>query len=297
MKDPYDLPHHPAAALFPMLAEAELREMAADIKANGQHEPIILCHGKVLDGRNRLAACKLAGVKPCTAERGVEGSKMVSGYSGGHANPTDYVVSLNLHRRHLTAEQKREVIAAVLKANPKRSNRQVAEQVKADHKTVGTVRQELEGRGEIPHVESRTDTKGRQQPATKAAPIRIIEPVRAEPPPVTVKVSSVPVDPLPPPPPVRPAPWPPNGGPKLAAVPAEEEEGSPSRLQPTQSPQEELEMIAVRFRTAIFDVEDKWAKHPLSHALANEIREFITHAAARHRAKGRKGKGGKPSDN
>ena len=45
---------------------------------------------------------------------------------------------------------------------------QIAKQTRADHKTVGTVRAELEGRGEIPHVAKVTDTKGRKQPVRKA---------------------------------------------------------------------------------------------------------------------------------
>jgi hypothetical protein len=39
-----------------------------------------------------------------------------------------------------------------------------------DHKTVGAVRGELEGRGEIPHVEAQADTLGRQQPARRLRP-------------------------------------------------------------------------------------------------------------------------------
>jgi hypothetical protein len=56
---------HPAAALFPMLADDELDELVADIKTRGLLQPIVLdAEGCVLDGRNRLAACKKAGVKP-----------------------------------------------------------------------------------------------------------------------------------------------------------------------------------------------------------------------------------------
>ena len=38
-------------------------------------------------------------------------------------DPYAYVLSANVHRRHLTAEQKRELIAKVLKAQPEKSNR------------------------------------------------------------------------------------------------------------------------------------------------------------------------------
>jgi hypothetical protein len=35
-------------------------------------------------------------------------------------------MSANIHRRHLTIEQKRELIGKLLKAQPKQSNRQIA---------------------------------------------------------------------------------------------------------------------------------------------------------------------------
>jgi ParB-like chromosome segregation protein Spo0J len=60
-----ELAVHPVAALFPMLADDELGELAADIKERGLLQPIVLdAEGRVLDGRNRLAACKKVGVEP-----------------------------------------------------------------------------------------------------------------------------------------------------------------------------------------------------------------------------------------
>jgi hypothetical protein len=60
-----ELAVHPVAALFPMLADDELEELAADIKERGLLQPIVLdADGRVLDGRNRLAACEIAGVEP-----------------------------------------------------------------------------------------------------------------------------------------------------------------------------------------------------------------------------------------
>jgi hypothetical protein len=86
-------------------------------------------------------------------------------------DPWEAAISANIHRRHLTAEQKRELIAKLLKAKPKpkpkQSNRQIAKQVKADDKTVAKVRKELEARSEISNVDTRTDTKGRKQPAER----------------------------------------------------------------------------------------------------------------------------------
>jgi hypothetical protein len=82
-------------------------------------------------------------------------------------DPYEFVISANIHRRHLTAEQRRDLIAKLIKAQPDKSNRQIAEMAKASHHTVGAQRAEMESRGQIAHVETRTDTKGRKQPTTK----------------------------------------------------------------------------------------------------------------------------------
>jgi hypothetical protein len=85
---------HPAACIFPMMAELELNELADDIQRNGQREDIIMLDGKILDGRNRWIACKLRGITPKTVNAGNEVN-----------DPVSYVLSLNLHRRHLTPSQ------------------------------------------------------------------------------------------------------------------------------------------------------------------------------------------------
>jgi N6-adenosine-specific RNA methylase IME4 len=87
-------PVHPAAAIFPLMGEAELRALADDIKANGQREPIVFLDGKLLDGRNRWLACELAGVKPRRENH------------SGMKNPVEYVWSLNYRRRHLDESQR-----------------------------------------------------------------------------------------------------------------------------------------------------------------------------------------------
>ncbi|MGH6861669.1 MAG: Spo0J and IME4 domain-containing protein, partial [Phyllobacterium sp.] len=92
---------HPLADLFPMIADADLQQLVDDIKVRGQEEPIVLYEGKVLDGRNRLKACELAGVEPLTID-----------YEG--SDPLGFVLSHNLHRRHLTNAQRAMVAAHVV---------------------------------------------------------------------------------------------------------------------------------------------------------------------------------------
>ena len=77
------------------------------------------------------------------------------------------MISANIRRRHLTTKQKRDLLAKLIKANPDQSDRQIADVANVDNKTVATVREGMEEREEIPHVETRTDSAGRKQPATK----------------------------------------------------------------------------------------------------------------------------------
>lgn len=84
---------HPAANIFPMMEEKELTELSEDIKANGQQEPCLICDGMVIDGRNRWMACLISDIKAKT--------KVVS-----PEDPVGFVLSLNLHRRHLTPSQR-----------------------------------------------------------------------------------------------------------------------------------------------------------------------------------------------
>jgi hypothetical protein len=97
-----DLEFHELADLFPLLEEEELQKIADDIKDNGfrPDEPITLLGDKILDGRNRYNAAKLAGHKlqPDDVEHFEER------YPG--QDPFVFVVAKNLHRRHLTAGQR-----------------------------------------------------------------------------------------------------------------------------------------------------------------------------------------------
>lgn len=91
---------HPAAEIFPMMTDAEIADLAKDIKLRGQNRPIIVFEGKILDGRNRYAACKLAEVQPKLQEWNPL-DKLTS-----ESSPTAWVLSENLHRRHLTVDQR-----------------------------------------------------------------------------------------------------------------------------------------------------------------------------------------------
>jgi protein gp37/ParB-like chromosome segregation protein Spo0J len=96
-------PFHPVANIFPLMGEADLDELAADIRANGQRE-LIWRHrdGRIVDGRNRWLACRKLGIEPATRTFGKEDAELVR-----------FVVSLNLHRRHLSESQRAMVATRI----------------------------------------------------------------------------------------------------------------------------------------------------------------------------------------
>jgi hypothetical protein len=174
------LPIHPAADLFPRMSESELRELGEDIKANGLRASIVLYKGKqLLDGRNRLDAMELVGIKfafmrqknkfvslyACDGSNIFNAFGRIEHFDGG---PYAFVLSANIHRRHLTAELKRDLIEKLLKAKPEQSDRQIAQQTKTSPTTVGKIRKKSEATGDVSKLDTRTDTKGRKQAAHKS---------------------------------------------------------------------------------------------------------------------------------
>jgi N6-adenosine-specific RNA methylase IME4 len=98
-----DIQSHPVADIFPRMGAEEFAELVQDIKSNGLRESIWIHEdGRILDGRNRHAACAEAGVEPRFRTWGGDGS------------PVEFVLSLNLHRRHLSSSQKAVVALDVL---------------------------------------------------------------------------------------------------------------------------------------------------------------------------------------
>ena len=76
-----------------MLSDEELDSLAADIKTHGLRHPLVMHDRQLLDGRNRLVACKIAGVAPSFVE-----------YEGD--SPVSFVISVNIKRRQLDPSQR-----------------------------------------------------------------------------------------------------------------------------------------------------------------------------------------------
>lgn len=134
MTDQHPMGNSPRYQPLPPLDAAEYAALKADIARNGQVYPVITDElGEVLDGHHRLRVCQELGIQP-HFER-------LAGLSDEQKHET--ALRLNLQRRHLSREQKRELIRFELARNPRRSDRQIAELCGVDHKTVGVYRQEV----------------------------------------------------------------------------------------------------------------------------------------------------------
>ena len=91
------LEFHPIANVFPLIEGEEFKDLVEDIREHGVLEPIWLYEGKILDGRNRyrayLAAFPNTDEDPPFREYLDE-------------KPVEFVISLNLKRRHLNESQR-----------------------------------------------------------------------------------------------------------------------------------------------------------------------------------------------
>src|SRR6266481_9664372 len=132
------LKFHPLADIFPLMEGTEFDELVADIKAKGLNELITRFQDMVLDGRNRARACAAAGVTPRYHE-----------FNGNEADARAYVVSANIKRRHLSANQKRDLLVKIVAAQPEKSDRQIGKQTGVDHKTIAKARKKGESTGDV----------------------------------------------------------------------------------------------------------------------------------------------------
>ncbi len=91
---------HISANVFPMLEHGELDALSVDIQKNGLLNPIVRCDGKILDGRNRILACRLANVEP--RFRDITPAEALT-----------FTMSQNCYRRHLKPTEESFAIHAL----------------------------------------------------------------------------------------------------------------------------------------------------------------------------------------
>lgn len=91
---------HALSAIFPPMSDDEYDALVDDIAANGQREAITVFEGSVIDGWHRYRACTQLGIG------------VLSKQFDGDADPVAFVLSRNLHRRHLSASQRAMAVAS-----------------------------------------------------------------------------------------------------------------------------------------------------------------------------------------
>jgi len=90
---------HPLCTYFPRMSEDEFNALKDNLQHNGQTHPIYTLDGMILDGGNRYRALSELGIDPVMIE-----------YTG--SNPTQFILSSNLLRRHLTQGQSAAIVSA-----------------------------------------------------------------------------------------------------------------------------------------------------------------------------------------
>jgi hypothetical protein len=109
------LPLHPSNEAFRMMTDEELKDLAESIKAEGLLMPIVLDkNGAVLDGKCRLRACELAGVKP-----------RFETFEGDEDQCADFIWSMNALRCHLSPSQRamgQAIVAKMMEAREAKSD-------------------------------------------------------------------------------------------------------------------------------------------------------------------------------
>jgi ParB-like chromosome segregation protein Spo0J len=99
---------HPAALVFDELEGKEFDELVASIRERGVLEPIVLYDGKLVDGRNRLRACVVAGIPS---------DQINKIHLPSEQDPYQFAWEMNGNRRHMTPIRRAEKMLEVQKAS------------------------------------------------------------------------------------------------------------------------------------------------------------------------------------
>jgi hypothetical protein len=153
-------PFHPLADIFPLMEGDEFDELVGDMKRRGFRPqfPIVTFEDRILDSRNRARAADKASVEPNYTE-----------FQGKAEDIERFIIQANIHRRHLTVGQRRDLLKKLLKLTPEQSDRSLGRMTKLDGKTVALERRKMQATAEIPQLERTIgkDGKARKRPAKK----------------------------------------------------------------------------------------------------------------------------------
>lgn len=133
------LEHHPVALVFPKASDEDFNALKESIENNGFDEvsPITLYEGLVLDGRNRLDACK-----ELEKAGRMNTQPIFQSYNEEWGSPADWTLSRNLARRHLSESQKAAIAVDIkpLFEEEARKRQQAGKKVEEEPDAAPTVR-------------------------------------------------------------------------------------------------------------------------------------------------------------
>ena len=142
---------------MPPLSPEEYAELEASIKEHGIQVPILIDEdGVVIDGHHRQKIAQELGIR-CPKRQVIDKTE---------SEKRTLALSLNVHRRHLTREQKRALIAESIKADPQLPDLQHAHRTGASPHTVKSVRTDLESDLQIANDIPRVNARGQERPAS-----------------------------------------------------------------------------------------------------------------------------------
>jgi len=157
-------PKYAAVLELPPLSYEEFTSLRDNIAVNGVLVPIVVDSDgprrKIIDGNYR---------KQIADELGYDCPEIVQEGLDEDEKRT-LARALNLARRQLNQEQKRELIADQLIETTERSNRWIGKSLGVHHATVAAVRADLESTGQIIQLERTVGQDGKHRPAAKKSP-------------------------------------------------------------------------------------------------------------------------------
>jgi site-specific DNA-methyltransferase (adenine-specific) len=162
-------PHYKPVLELPPLPFEQYTALRDNIGVNGVLVPILVdCDGplrRIIDGNHRKAiADELGCVCPEIVKDGLTDQEKRL-----------LARALNLARRQLTQEQKREIVIDQLRETPGRSNNWVGKQLGAHHATVAAVRASLESTCQIDKLERTMGADGKSRPTVYTNGSRLAE--------------------------------------------------------------------------------------------------------------------------
>ncbi len=135
--------------LMPALTTEEFATLRADVAERGIVVPVVRDqHGRLLDGHHRERIAAELGIDCPTEVRHVADDNQAR----------DVALALNLARRHLSREQRRELITREVEVRPEDSDRAIARRLGCSPSTVGAVR-----RGGVSNLDTDTPVMSREE--------------------------------------------------------------------------------------------------------------------------------------